>query len=279
MQKLTIENQLNIKNETIAFHFHSNNFEKHTHDYFEIMLITENFGTHTLNGKTFQLKTHEACIIKPTDEHSLSCPSNKESRHLNIMISVPQFRLLCNAIDVSLFSQLNNTEHPENTIKLSQHDFNKILNFAYKYQSLSTSHIAKKSGILNCLTLSLLEEFYLSSTTIAEQIPSWLKTFINNLSTIEYLEMKPSEVFEKIPYSYSNFEKLFKKHMSIPFVSYFNNLKIEYAKSLLKTTDFSVITIANKICMHSLGHFYNVFKEKTGQTPTQYRKQHKIIPY
>lgn len=279
MQKLTLENQLNINTETIAFHFHGNNFEEHSHNYFEIMLITESSGMHTLNGKTFKLKAQEACIIKPTDKHSLSCPQNKESRHLNIMISIPQFRLLCNAIDVYLFTKLENIEYPQNTIKLSQHDFNKILNFAYKYQSLSTLHSAKKSGILNCLTLSLLQEFYLSTTDVIEQIPSWLKTFINNLSSIEYLEMKPSEVFKKIPYSYSNFEKLFKKYIGKSFVSYFNDNKIEYAKSLLKTTDFSVITIANKICMHSLGHFYNVFKEKTGQTPTQYRKQHKIIPY
>ena len=277
MKKLTIKNQPN-KDENIAFHFHVNTFEEHTHDYFEIMLITEGSGIHTVNGKTTQVKSHEAYLIKPTDQHSLTNTSANESRHLNVSISVPQFTLLCNAIDISLFSQLNDDD-TFYSIKLSQHDFNKIINYAFKYQSLSITQSAKKTGILNCMTLSLLQEFYLSFANNVEKTPTWLKTFIENLSTREYLEMKPNEVFKKIPYSYSNFEKLFKKYMGISFVSYFNSHKIEYAKSLLTTTDFSVITIANKICMHSLGHFYNVFKEKTGITPTQYRKQHKVTPY
>ena len=277
MRKLTIKNQPN-KDENIAFHFHVNTFEEHTHDYFEIMLITEGYGTHTVNGKASQVKSHEAYLIKPTDQHSLTTTSLNDSRHLNVSISVPQFRLLCNAIDISLYSQLNDSD-TSYSIKLSQHDFNKIINYAFKYQSLSIAQSAKKTGILNCMTLSLLQEFYLSFANNIEKMPTWLKSFINNLSTKEYLEMKPNEVFQKIPYSYSNFEKLFKKHMGISFVSYFNSHKIEYAKSLLTTTDFSVITIANKICMHSLGHFYNVFKEKTGVTPTQYRKQHKVTPY
>lgn len=277
MRKLTITNQPD-KDENIAFHFHVNTFEEHTHDFFEIMLITEGTATHIMNGVTTQVKPNEAFLIKPTDTHSLSPTSPSNSRHLNISISAPQFNLFCNTIDISFFSQLNENNLPL-SIKLSQHDCNKIINFAFKYQSIGASQSTKKKGILNCMTLTLLQEFYLSFTSNIEKTPTWLKSFIANLSTIKYLEMKPNEVFQKIPYSYSNFEKLFKKHMGVSFVSYFNSHKIEYAKSLLTTTDFSVITIANKICMHSLGHFYNVFKEKTGVTPTQYRKQHKVTPY
>ena len=127
------------------------------------------------------------------------------------------------------------------------------------------------------MALSILQEIYILHNSVPVKIPSWLKDFLNDLSSTEYLEMKPSEIYKLVPYSYSNFEKIFKKHMNMSFVNYLNLNKIEYAKALLKTTDYSIITIANKICMHSLGHFYSVFKKNTGFTPLQYRKKFKII--
>lgn len=277
MSQILINKQLN-NNENINFHFHANMFESHTHNFYELMIGTDGSAIHTYNNVNYTLKQHEVWLISPNDRHSLK-PINdiSESRHLNIMISAPHFKTLCSTIDVSFFNYLTTQNNSPITIKLTSHEYKKILNLAFKYQTINNSNYNKKNGLLNCLVLSILQEIYLLHDNNFSETPLWLKKFLNDLNSAEYLEMKPNEIYKLVPYSYSNFEKIFKKHMNMSFVTYLNLNKIEYAKALLKTTDYPIITVANKICMHSLGHFYNVFKENTGLTPLQYRKNFKIV--
>lgn len=54
---------------------------------------------------------------------------------------------------------------------------------------------------------------------------------------------------------------------------YIQEQKIEKAKSLLKTTDRSILEIATYLGFSSQGYFQNVFKKLTGMTPKEYRNQ------
>lgn len=47
--------------------------------------------------------------------------------------------------------------------------------------------------------------------------------------------------------------------------------RIDRAKHLLTTTSYSITTIANMVGYHSDVHFMDMFKKKTGFTPSQYR--------
>ncbi len=53
---------------------------------------------------------------------------------------------------------------------------------------------------------------------------------------------------------------------------YLLNKRIELAKNLLKNTDYSVKDIAAILVFADSFHFSNVFKHKTGKSPTEYRK-------
>ena len=53
---------------------------------------------------------------------------------------------------------------------------------------------------------------------------------------------------------------------------YLLNKRIELAKNLLKNTDYSVKDIASILVFADSFHFSNVFKHKTGKSPTEYRK-------
>jgi YesN/AraC family two-component response regulator len=47
--------------------------------------------------------------------------------------------------------------------------------------------------------------------------------------------------------------------------------KISFAKKLLVDTSLSVKQISDKLCFSDEYYFSNIFKKKTGQTPSQYR--------
>ena len=68
--------------------------------------------------------------------------------------------------------------------------------------------------------------------------------------------------------------RLFKKIFGITPYTYVLNKKIGFAKKLLIDTNLSVKEIATKLCFSDEYYFSNIFKEKSGCTPSQYRKSH-----
>lgn len=65
----------------------------------------------------------------------------------------------------------------------------------------------------------------------------------------------------------------FKKHMGITIMNYAKKIRIERAEVLLKTTNDSVLDISLRLGFHDQSHFYRVFKQFTGVSPSKYRNE------
>lgn len=66
----------------------------------------------------------------------------------------------------------------------------------------------------------------------------------------------------------------FKKNMGITIMKYAKKIRIERAKVLLLTTNESILEIGLVLGFHDQSHFYKVFKEFTGTSPSKYRNEH-----
>lgn len=66
---------------------------------------------------------------------------------------------------------------------------------------------------------------------------------------------------------------LFKKETGIGFTSYVSHLRIERAKSLLAGTKLRMLEIAEESGFDNSSYFTTVFKQLTGKSPSEYRKQ------
>ncbi|MBO7743037.1 response regulator [Paenibacillus sp. MWE-103] len=82
-----------------------------------------------------------------------------------------------------------------------------------------------------------------------------------------------TDMAERTHFSVSHFSSLFKKHTGSSFVSYVNGLKIAEAKSLLRSTAYSVSAITQMIGFSTTPYFSRVFKSTVGITPLEYRKK------
>ncbi|OKP72291.1 hypothetical protein A3842_22835 [Paenibacillus sp. P3E] len=71
--------------------------------------------------------------------------------------------------------------------------------------------------------------------------------------------------------SYLSF--LFKEKTGENFTDFINKLRIEHAKTLLKTTDDKVYIIAGALGFDNEKYFFRLFKKSTGLTPEAYRNQ------
>mgnify|MGYP005789880859 FL=1 len=73
-------------------------------------------------------------------------------------------------------------------------------------------------------------------------------------------------------YSKSHFMKFFKAHMGTGFIEYLNDYRLTIAERLLRTSDASVLEIAEKSGFDNLSYFNRIFKRKYGQSPGKQRR-------
>ena len=66
--------------------------------------------------------------------------------------------------------------------------------------------------------------------------------------------------------------RLFKKEMGLSISSYLIQKRIDLAKDLLSTTRTPVSVISSQAGYDNFAYFTKVFKEKTGMSPNEYRK-------
>lgn len=106
--------------------------------------------------------------------------------------------------------------------------------------------------------------------------PSYKNKYI--LETISYIDKHYSEnitvetIAERLHLSPDYLSKLFKKSLEKSLQNYIIQYKIETAKSLLTTTQYSVSEISSMVGYPNSQYFSQVFKKYTKHTPTKYRE-------
>ena len=81
-----------------------------------------------------------------------------------------------------------------------------------------------------------------------------------------------NEVADYVSLNSSYFSRLFKAEAGVPFVEYVKNIKMTMAKKLLRESNDKIYTICEKVGYSSVQYFTNLFKNKVGMTPREYRK-------
>jgi len=79
------------------------------------------------------------------------------------------------------------------------------------------------------------------------------------------------QVAEELGVSYSNFRKLFKEFTGLSPSTYQQDLRLQRAKELLTTTDYSIKEIAYRLNFESPDYFSSKFKAKMGCKPSEIR--------
>ena len=82
-------------------------------------------------------------------------------------------------------------------------------------------------------------------------------------------DMSLSRLAETFSYTEKYLSSLFKRNMHIGFVSYLNNLRVQYANQLIEKGEMNVSEISSACGYSDYSYFAKVFKKSTGKTPTQ----------
>jgi len=96
--------------------------------------------------------------------------------------------------------------------------------------------------------------------------------------TIEYINTNYNQkiglkdIAKMAAMSPSYYSYIFKLIKGKNFVEYLNDIRIQKAMELLKTSDLNISEVCFAVGFNNLGHFNRVFKETAGVTPSNFRK-------
>ena len=118
--------------------------------------------------------------------------------------------------------------------------------------------------------LSVVRNQEFAGKSIERKIRKACLYFRENLNTTVHIENLASEL--NVGYSY--FRQMFRKYTGISPTQYHLSLRIQKSKDLLISTDQSFKEIANELGFESYFYFSRIFKDKTGKSPMEFRKEH-----
>lgn len=245
----------------------------HNHDFFEIefMLDAKN-AIHILNGKKRPLEKGSIYIVNPSDVHSHEFDKGGYFDRYNI-------RFKQDAVNENILASVINT-HCRCVLRDGDYDTAKKLYEIVEYYYSKGSETDEDASAPSEISSRLIESLILlirdrSAAENGEEANQ--KSQIQKILLYLHKNFKEDITLEDIA-NYSAFSphyvsQLFHAETSYTLTQYVTNLRLEYAKNLLFSTDHSVSEICTKCGFRSFAHFLRCFKSRYGSSPSKFRQQ------
>lgn len=242
---------------------------EHTHDFYELFLITDGQLKHQINGKVLQLATNSLSIIYPSDQHYFQKTGTQDTHFINLAFSAKTFDQ-----SLSLYQSFCNDPLPsfqgksvELPLESSQCLLSKIF---YLYRDLFPLNQRQKTEIL----ISLLLDALISFNNISSSNPSppeWLLAACDQMKLRDNYLLGLPRFIELSGKSQEHLTRMMKKYYQMTPTAYINTLKLAQATYLLSTTNSSILDILYESGYENVPYFNHLFKQAYGMTPRQFR--------
>lgn len=272
--------------EVISIHKHDRfvKFEKHKHDYVEMMFVYSGSIKQEIEGKKLVVEKGEILLLDMNVEHSIEAASENDIA-INILIKKEFFDwifmsqiadndLISNFIVQALYGKNESKQYIH--FKTSEND--KVSNFMIQ---ILMEYYDKKNGMetairayIMLLFNELLRQYkkHLSSELVYK-IDSTISTEILNYINSHYKEITLKAMADHFSYNPDYIGKLVKKIIGKTLTELIIEKKINQAQYLLQNTKMSVTDVVTEIGYSNVSYFYRQFKEQVGETPDEYRRE------
>lgn len=243
----------------------------HYHEYFEIEFILSGKGKTIVNGNEIELKKGVVYMLRPTDMHEFFVDEKITNYNVSFTYAMMDNELM------QEFMSYNNYVY----CRLSESETEELLflmRFLEKeYNGKNKSSDKVKRWIFNVIVSYVLKKRVVNSD---------LKLDANNNCIIEGLKYLHANFFKDPSLNETAditglqknyFCRKFKETTGKTYVEYLNDLKIDFAKQLLQSTDKNITELCFICGFHSMSQFIMEFKKRTGLSPKLFRKTNPML--
>ena len=241
---------------------HSDSFELHWHDFFEIEVIVEGDGIQILNGKQYPIKRGQVSFLTTTDFHEFVTES--EYRQYNIRIKE---EIIPEKILEKLMLLNDNV-----VCYFDEESLRKIICLA-ELAKLETDFEDESyiRHIVECMLILIMRNFKKSGKHVVRTS----RMLIHKASLYMRMHFRENlqldQIAKYVNLNPSYFCRFFTAEIGTSPKKYLSDLRLNYAVKLLTSTSASVTEICYACGYASLSNFLKAFKLKYNKTPKQIR--------
>lgn len=271
-QNTSLNQQKTIVSESTGFSMQllvDSSFPQHKHEYYEIFYVLDGEVQHTLNGTAKTLSMGDCYLITPLDTHAISSPAPSSSRDFLISSSIFEdiLRLVTHSDNPLLFFNGHT-----NSVRFSVSELMELEAIALHYSS--TADLIRKRGLGTELLIKVLNKFFRQIDNETPSDSPVTQKILDLLNTSAGIQGGIPFICETLQYSESYVYHSFKYHMGITLSQYIKDIRLKYIEYYLKTSNYSLLTIANLVGLESLSYLNRIFKEKYAMTPIKFKKRY-----
>lgn len=249
---------------------------RHTHDFFEIFLITEGQIKHIVNGRTMLLLAGSMTLIRPNDAHYYRPSNGHDCQVINLAVARRAvYELFAYLGDGFRTAPILEALLPP-TVNLSPASKAYLIAKLEKLNSIPAGNLAEKRTALRMLLFEMMTQYFPLVTEAAENgMPAWLQNTCKEMQRPENFAKGVPRMLELSAVSAEHLSRTVRKYLQQTPTSYVNQLRLTYSANLLAHGDKEIVEIVAEAGFQSLSYFYALFKAHFGQTPRSFRHNHR----
>lgn len=236
----------------------------HTHHFTELFYVLDGEGMFLVEDKKIPVRADDLVIINPNVTHTEQCDTKQRFEYIVLGVSGLQFS---NATGLHHnYSVHNFHSNKKEVIFILQ----SILKEAQKKEE---NFLDVCQNLLDILLIYLMRKN--ESAMIADDSKKASREcrFIEQYIDEHFSEDISLETLSSLTYMNKYYlVHAFKNYKGVSPINYLIDKRIQEAKTLLETTNFSIAKIAQHVGFSSQSYFSQIFRKVTGETPIKYKK-------
>lgn len=232
----------------------------HLHDYYEMEMVLEGFGEQNLNGTIYQMGPGTIYFLTPIDFHAVTPKGSMKIVNLSFdeTLLSSQLRLMF-------------MNRRENYIFSAESEPNRTLQAVLELLQAESERDDEHTYICRRDLLEVL--LYTAArgkgrdNVVTNQVHKSMQYLFRHFREDISLE----EVARQSGYTPNYFSTLFHESTGEKFVDFLGNLRLNYAKMLLQSTDLSITEVAEKAGFGSASAMHRKFQKTMGMPPSKFK--------
>lgn len=242
----------------------------HNHDVIEIGLCLEGYGLFIQGKKIQSYKPGDVIVMGPLVYHRANNSNPDKKNHWIFFYFNPK--------------DWNAQEIPPNSMffadRNKHRDFSNLLGILYhELEEKAKGYREITKGLIIAISSYIIRQLSMQEGIIEsgtydkrEAIDSRILRALDLLTEFKNLDCPISEVAGQCYLSESHFRQLFRDQIGISPKEFQTEVKLKVAMAMLRDKKKSILDISLECGFDSLCNFNRQFKNKTGQTPSAWRK-------
>jgi len=255
---------------------------EHTHDFYELFLVTNGKAYHNINGKTEIIEEGTLVFIRPNDTHFYRRFDSENCEIINLAFPAYTITMLFNYFGEGFNKEKLLKQKHSPHLKLSKFETEILI---ARFEGLNVLSRGKKARIKTEFRILIAEIFskYFAKIKkeVNEEAPLWLLKLRDEMEKKENFIAGINKMNEKGGKSAEHLSRSFKKFFKETPTDFINRLRLNFAANLLANSDETIVEISLIAGFENLSHFYHLFKKHFDASPKEFRSKHQkmIIPY